>query len=129
MKKLTIFAVTLFLITGVVYAKDYEVSKKAGDYNVVIRIDKNPPVAGDNNVEIAIMDASGKAIPDAKVVLTYSMAAMAGMPAESYKTDVGLKGNVYKAKINYSMSGSWNNEVKITRNGKTVAARFTIDAK
>jgi hypothetical protein len=129
MKRLAIFAVALLLIAGVVYAKDYEVTKKAGDYNVLIKIDKNPPIAGENNLEIAITDASGKAITDAKVVVNNSMAAMAGMPAISYKVDAELKGNVYKAKINYSMSGSWNNEVRVTREGKTVSARFTVDAK
>ena len=120
---------SLLLITGVVYAKDYEVSKKAGDYNVLIKIDKNPPVAGNNNVEIAVTDASGKAITDATVVLNYSMPAMPGMPAANYKTDAQLAGTVYKAKVNYSMAGPWNNELKITSGGKTTTARFTIDAK
>jgi hypothetical protein len=129
MKRLVIFIMALFLIAGVVYAKDYEVSKKAGDYNVLIKIDKNPPVAGENNVEIGITDASAKAVTDAKVGINYSMPAMAGMPAANYKADAELKGTVYKAKINYSMAGSWNNEVKITRGGKTVSARFTVDAK
>jgi len=112
-----------------VYAKDYEVNKKAGDYNVIIKIDKNPPIAGENNLEIAITDASGKAVTDAKVVFSYSMPAMAGMPAANYKADAELKGTVYKTKANYSMSGSWNNEVRVAREGKTVSARFTIDAK
>ena len=129
MKKLTVLVMALLLIAGVVYAKDYEVTKKAGDYNVVIRIDKNPPVAGDNNVEIMITDASGKHVTDAKVVLNYSMPAMAGMPAMSYKADAQPKGNVYTTKVNYSMAGSWNNEMRITRADKTVSARFTIDAK
>lgn len=129
MKRLAIFAVALFLIAGVVYAKDYEVNKKAGDYNVLIKIDKNPPVAGENNVDIGITDASAKAVTDAKVVINYSMPAMAGMPAASYKADAELKGTLYKAKINYSMAGSWNNEIKITRGDKTVTARFTVDAK
>jgi hypothetical protein len=129
MKKLTMAMMTLLLIAGIAYAKDYEVSKKAGDYNVLIKIDKNPPVAGKNNMEIAITDASGKAVIDAKVVLSYSMPAMAGMPAMSYKADAEPKGNVYKTKVDYSMAGSWNNELKITRGGKTASARFTIDAK
>jgi hypothetical protein len=129
MKRLTIFAMALLLIAGVVYAKDYEVTKKAGDYNVLIKLDRNPPIAGENNITIAITDKSGKAITDAKVVFNYSMPAMAGMPAMSYKVDADLKEIVYKAKVNYSMSGSWNNEVKVTREGKTVSARFTVDAK
>jgi len=86
-------------------------------------------VAGKNNVEIAITDASNKAVTDAKVALAYSMPPMPGMAPMNYKTDAELKGNVYRAKVDYSMAGSWNNEVKIIREGKTVAVRFTIDAK
>ena len=129
MKRFIIFTMVLFLMSGIVFARDYEVNKKAGDYNVLAKMDKNPPVAGENNLEIAITDASGKAVTDAKIVFNYSMPAMAGMPAANYKADAELKGTVYKAKVNYSMSGSWNNEIRITRGGKTVSARFTVDAK
>jgi hypothetical protein len=129
MKKLLVLVVALLMAATVVYAKDYEVTKKAGDYNVVIRIDKNPPVAGPNNMEVAVTDASGKNVTDAKVMVNYSMPAMAGMPPMSYKAEVPLKGNAYKTTVNYSMSGSWNNEIRISRGGKTSSAKFTIDAK
>ena len=129
MKKLLVLAVALLIAATIVYAKDYEVAKKAGDYNVVVKIDRNPPVAGPNNMEIAITDASGKGVTDAKVVINYSMPAMAGMPAMSYKADAQFRGTMYKASVNYSMSGSWNNEIKITRAGKTQSAKFTVDAK
>jgi hypothetical protein len=129
MKKLLVLVVALLMAATIVYAKDYEVAKKAGDYNVVVKIDRNPPVAGPNNMEIAITDASGKGVTDAKVVINYSMPAMAGMPAMSYKADALLKGTVYKTSVNYSMSGSWNNEIKITRADKTQSAKFTVDAK
>ena len=129
MKRLMVIVMALILVAGVVYAKDYEVAKKAGDYNIVIKIDKNPPVAGLNNVEITITDASARAVTDAKVVVNYSMPAMAGMPAMSYKADAPLKGAAYKTSVNYSMPGSWNNEIKITRDSKTQSAKFTVDAK
>lgn len=129
MKSLVVVIVALFLIAGVAYAKEYELNKKAGDYNVLIKIDKNPPVAGKSNVEIAITDGSGQAVTDAKVVLGYSMPPMAGMAPMNYKTDAELKGNTYRAKVDYSMAGSWNNEIRITRAGKTVSVKFTIDAK
>ncbi|MBA4418051.1 MAG: hypothetical protein C0392_09100 [Syntrophus sp. (in: bacteria)] len=129
MKRLTILVMALLLLAGVVHAKDYEVSKKAGEYGVLIKMDRNPPVAGNNNVEITVTDVSGKVVTDAKVVFNYSMAPMPGMPAANYKTDTQPAGMVYKAKVNYSMAGPWSNEVKITRGGKTVTAKFTIDAK
>ncbi len=129
MKRLALVAVIFLLAAGIAYAKDYEVTKKAGDYNVAVKIDKNPPVVGDNNVSIEITDASGHHARDAKVVVDYSMPAMPGMPAMNYKANAELKGDAYKAKMNLSMSGSWNIAVKITRVGKTSTMKFTVDAK
>ena len=128
MKKLAIITLILILIAGIAYAKDYEVKKKAGEYDVEVKIDKNPPIVGDNNITIEIKDASGKYVTDAKVKVEYSMPAMPGMPAMNYKTDTELKGDEYKAKMNLSMSGSWNIAVKITRSGKTATMKFNVDA-
>lgn len=129
MKKLVAFTLILLLVAGIAYAKDYEVKKKAGEYDVEIKIDKNPPVVGDNNMEIEIKDASGKYVTDAKVKVEYSMPAMPGMPAMNYKTDAALKGNEYKATMNLSMSGAWNIAVKIIRGGKTTTVKFNVDAR
>ena len=129
MKRLVVIVVALLLIAGIAYAKDYEVTKKAGEYNVNIKIDKNPPVVGDNNVSVEITDASGHHARDAKVVIDYSMPAMPGMPAASYRVDAELKGDEYKATMKPSMAGSWNITVKVTRAGKTSSAKFTVDVK
>jgi len=128
MKKLVVFTLILLLTAGIAYAKDYEVKKKAGGYDVIVKIDKNPPVVGDNNITIDIKDAAGKNVTDAKVKVEYSMPAMPGMPAMNYKTDTKLKGYGYKAKMNLSMSGAWNVAVKITRGGKTTSVKFNVDA-
>jgi len=120
----------ILLIAGIAYAKDYEVKKKAGDYAVDIKIDKNPPSVGKNNMEIEIKDAAGKYVTDAKVNVEYSMPAMPGMPAMDYKTDAKLeKEYEYKATIDLSMSGSWNITVKITRGDKTSKVKFSVDAQ
>jgi len=127
MKRVMFMIVAMLLITGIAYAKDYEVTKKAGEYNVIVKIDKNPPVVGYNNMKIDIRDASGKSVMDAKVKVEYSMPAMPGMPAMNYKTDAELKGNMYKAKMNISMTGPWNIAVKITKGGKKASMKFSID--
>ena len=119
----------LLLSTGVALAKDYEVKKKAGDFDVVVTIDKNPPVTGDNGVTIAIKDAGGKTVKDAKVVIDYSMPAMPGMPPMNYKADALLKGEAYAATMNLSMAGPWNIAVKISAGSKTGSMKFTVDAK
>ena len=129
MKRLTVLMVMVLLLAGTVYAKDYEVTKKVGDLTVDVKIDKNPPISGTNNMEIVVKDAGGKAVTDAKVLVEYSMPAMPGMPAMNYKTDAQLKGDAYKAAMNLSMSGSWNVSIKVTRANKTQTAKFTVDAK
>ena len=129
MKKLMMIGLVVLLSAGVALAKDYEVKKKAGDYDVEVAIDRNPPVVGDNKVTIEIKDSAGHHVRDAKVVVDYSMPAMPGMPPMNYKTDAVLKGDEYAAVMNLSMAGPWNIAVKITREGKTSSMKFTIDAK
>jgi len=118
----------LLLIAGLAYAKNYEVTKKAGEFTVAATIDRNPPVVGDNNISIVIKDAAGKTVTDAKVKVEYSMPAMPGMPAMNYKEDASLSGSAYNAKMNLSMSGSWNIAVKVSRGGKTSTMKFNVDA-
>lgn len=129
MKIAMVVVLVLLFITGVASAKDYEVTKKAGEYTVEVKIDRNPPVVGDNSMKIEIKDAAGKYVTDAKVVVDYGMPAMPGMAAMNYKTDAEAKGNEYRAKMNLSMSGSWNVAVKVTRAGKTSTMKFAVDAK
>jgi nitrogen fixation protein FixH len=129
MKKLLMIGFAMLLSTGVALAKDYEVKKKAGDFDVVVTIDKNPPVTGDNGVTVSVKDAAGKAVKDAKVVIDYSMPAMPGMPPMNYKADAMLRGDVYTATMNLSMAGPWNVAVKISAGSKTGSMKFTVDAK
>jgi len=130
MKKwIGVVASVILLITGIAYAKDYEVKKKAGDYDVEVKIDKNPPAVGKNNMEIEIKDAGGKYVTDANVKVEYTMPAMPGMPAMDYKADAKLDGYEYKATMDLSMSGSWNVVVKIIRGDKTSKVKFSVDAQ
>ncbi len=130
MKRILIFAVMMILAAGAAYAKNYEVTKKVGGYEVTVTLDKNPPVAGgDNNVTVTVKDASGKAVTDAKVFVDYSMPAMPGMPAMKYKAKATPGGSEYKGKMNFSMSGSWNVAVKVMRGGKTSTVKFSVDVQ
>jgi hypothetical protein len=128
MKRLTVVVMVLFMVTGVAFAKNYEVNKKAGEFDVTMIIDKNPPVVGDNMVVVTVKESTGKFVTDAKIVIDYSMPAMPGMPAMNYKTDASLKGDAYKATMNLSMSGGWNITIKITRGSQTTTAKFNVGA-
>lgn len=129
MKRFLMVVIGMLLISGAAYAKDYEVRKTAGDYDVVVSIDKNPPVVGDNHMTIEVKDAKGNYVTGLKVVVDYSMPGMAGMPPMDYKTDATADGNEYKATMNLSMGGSWNVVVKITHGEKTSKVKFSVDAQ
>jgi type 1 fimbria pilin len=129
MKKLVVFTMVLLLLAGAAYAKGYEVQKKAGQYDVTVTFDRNPPIAGDNGVSIVVKDATGKPVKDAQVKVEYTMPAMSGMPAMNYKADAVLQGDEYKTSMGLSMSGSWGIAVKIIKAGKTSTLKFTVDAK
>ena len=93
MKRVTLIftMIALLVVCGSVYAKDYEISKKAGDLSVLVKIDKNPPVTGINKMTVAIKDAAGKTVTDATVAIDYGMPAMPGMGAMNYKTQCHFK--------------------------------------
>lgn len=127
MKKIILLAMALALVAGVAYAKE-EYKKKAGDYTVIITLDKSPSV-GPNDVTINIKDAKGKDVTDAAVVVEYSMAAMPGMAPMNYKTTAVMKGGSYQASVKLSMAGPWTINAKITKGGKTQSAKISIDAR
>lgn len=127
MKRFAVVLVILFLAVGLVYAKDYVVLKKAGSYVVEVKLDKNPPITGPNKMEINIKDDKGVKVTDATVVVEYVMPAMPGMPAMNYKAKAELSGSLYLAKVNFSMSGAWAVNIKITRAGKTQVVKLNVD--
>jgi hypothetical protein len=129
MKKIFLLVLTAVLLsTSAVYAGGLEIKQKSGDYNVAVRLDKNPAIVGNNSMQIEIRDGLGHPVTDAKIRVNYSMPAMPGMPAMNYGTNAVLTGSAYAAKINLSMSGSWNVALRITRGGKTSTMKFNVDA-
>ena len=119
----------LILSAASVGARSYELRKKAGEYEAEVRIDRNPPSLGDNNIEIEIKDAGGKPLTEAKVLVNYYMPPMPRMAPMNYITDAKLKGEKYRATMNFIMSGPWIIAVKINHGGKTSTAKFNIDAQ
>ena len=129
MTKFLTFVLTIILISGIAFARGYEVKKKAGEYEAEIRIDKSPPVVGDNNIEIQIKDEGDKNVADAKVLVNYYMPPMPRMVPMNYTTDAKLKGEKYKARMNFIMSGPWIIAIKINRGGKIRTVKFNVDAQ
>ena len=129
MKRIALIICALFLAAGFAYGKDYEMTKKTGEYTVLVTIDRNPPITGKNNLAIGIKDGAGKDVTDALVAVDYVMPAMPGMPAMNYKADTNLKNKQYRTTLNFSMSGPWSISVKITRGAKTQTVKLNVDVK
>ncbi len=129
MKKILVSIVVLLLFAGAAHTKGYETKKKVGGYEAEVKMDRSPPVVGDNNIEIEIKDAGGNKLTDAKILVNYYMPPMPRMAPMNYITDAKLKGEKYKAKMNFIMSGPWIIAVKINHAGKTSTAKFTVNAQ
>jgi len=128
-KRTSALALSLALISSLAAARDLELRKTAGDYTVLVRIDRNPPVIGTNRVEVEIEDAAGARVTDAKVLFNYYMPPMPRMAPMNYKTPAKLKKDAYTVSMRLIMAGPWVIVVKITVGDKTTSARFQIDAR
>ena len=127
---LALFLILLLILSAAsASATSYGLRKKTGEYETEVKMDRNPPSLGDNNIEIEIKDARGKPLTEAKVLVNYYMPPMPRMAPMNYTTDAKLKGEKYKATMNFIMSGPWIIAVKITHGGKTSTAKFNVDAQ
>jgi uncharacterized GH25 family protein len=130
MNKFLLLLVLFVFWAGNAEAKNYEASKKAGDYGVEIVIDRNPPVAiGDNNIEIGIRDKSGKPVTDAQVIVNYYMPPMPRMAPMNYRTEAKMKKGKYYATMKFIMAGPWYIAVIIHHGGKTSTTKINVDAQ
>jgi len=129
MTKFFAFILVLLLIAGTAYSKGYEIRRSFGEYEAEVKIERYPPILGDNNIEVEIRDVGGKRITDAKVLVNYYMPPMPRMAPMNYIIDAKLKGEKYKATMNFIMSGPWVIAIKINHAGKTSTAKFNVDAQ
>jgi hypothetical protein len=127
MGKTVSIAICFLLAVGPAYSKGYEVIKKAGEYEVRIKMDRTPPILGDNNIEVEIRDAAGTPVTDAKVLINYYMPPMPRMAPMNYRVDAELDGEKYRACMNFIMSGPWVIATKIEVKGKRLSVKINID--
>ncbi|MBN2034196.1 MAG: FixH family protein [Deltaproteobacteria bacterium] len=118
----------LLLVVSEAYSKDLDLAGKAGIFEVRVRINKNPPILGKNQMEIDIGDSGGR-VTDASVMVNYYMPPMPRMAPMNYTTKADLKGEKYRVTMDLIMAGPWIIRVLITRDGKRATAKFNIDAQ
>lgn len=131
MKKSILFLI-FFLFSIDIYSahgRGLEFQKKVDNYDVLIRLDKHPPVLGDNPLEVEIKEPGGRPVTDAKVLVNYYMPPMPRMAPMNYKTDASFSKGKYKMTMNIIMSGPWIIRVLISRGGKTSIVKINVDAQ
>lgn len=123
-----LIALLVVLMVGTAFAKEPRpVKSKAKDFSVEIQMTKDPPVVGTNPVEIVITDEDGRAVRDAKVMVSAYLPTMPGMPEKRNAAAAKWEGGKYRARIDLAGRGSWEMSVVITQGGKTTTAKWEID--
>lgn len=130
MKRIILILTVLFLSVGLAYGMDYEVTKKAGDYTVQVKIDRNPPIVGDNNMMIWLKDATGNDVNGATMTIDYSKPTKKfWTSAKKYNSYASPHENNYHAILTIPSQGTWEVTLNINHKGKSVSTKFTIDVK
>jgi nitrogen fixation protein FixH len=84
----------------------------------------NPPVVGDNTLDVTVTDAAGKPITGLKLATTVAMVSMDMGTAHPPVTETG--GGHYAATVNFSMAGLWR--VVVQGDGGKLKGNFDFQA-
>lgn len=120
---------TACIACGPAAAAGYMESKRVAGYEVSIRLDRNPPILGENNLEIEIRRANAQNVADAVVLVNYYMPPMPRMAPMNYRTDAPYRNGKYKTVLRLIMEGPWVIAVKINRLNRTITAKFNINVR
>jgi len=103
----------------------HEVKEKDG-YRLVLESEK-PLVVGNNAIKVTVFQ-NGTKKDDVKVKIKFFMPEMPGMPYMEYKTKLKKEGSAYIGKVNFSMGGTWQYQLKWKdREGKVHMVRGSVN--
>jgi hypothetical protein len=126
---LSILIFFLLVAASTIQAGDLRMANRQGAYGVEIAINRNPPIVGDNRIEISITDGNGRRVSEAQVLVNYYMPPMPRMAPMNYTTPATLKGDAYQAVMHLIMDGPWIIALKITQGGQRSTVKFHINAR
>jgi Cu(I)/Ag(I) efflux system membrane fusion protein len=100
----------------------------AGDFQVRLALEPDPPVAGDNTLRVDLRDAQGKPVENARLAFLYDMPAMGAMPEmKGDGESQALGGGRYTVKYPLAMLGDWTLTLDIEAQGHAPATlRFKV---
>jgi hypothetical protein len=86
--------------------------------------DPSPPKRGSNKLRVTLLDSSGKPIANAKVSITFFMAAMPAMGMAAMRTQVTASdegGGAYGATIEIPSGGTWQVTIVASKESRAIA--------
>ncbi|HEY2031923.1 MAG TPA: efflux RND transporter periplasmic adaptor subunit [Myxococcales bacterium] len=100
----------------------------AGDFQVRLALQPDPPVAGDNTLRVELRDAEGKSVENARLSFLYDMPAMGAMPEmKGDGESKPLGGGRYAVTYPLAMLGDWSLTLGIEAEGHPAASlRFKV---
>jgi RND family efflux transporter MFP subunit len=94
--------------------------------DIAFRTTPDPPKTGDNQMEVMVKDASGKAVDGAEVSVRFYMPAMPTMNMPAMKSEAKLTaagGGVYRGPAQVMMAGQWQATVTVMRGGQRLGSK------
>jgi hypothetical protein len=95
-----------------------------GTYTISTRVEPDLPTGGkENTIHVTVQEGTGKAVSDAQVHLTFTMAAMPEMKMPEMKNtaDLPWNGSDYAGPVQIMMAGNWTVDVEARRGGEVLA--------
>jgi Cu(I)/Ag(I) efflux system membrane fusion protein len=91
---------------------------KAGDLDIRLALEPDPPTTGDNVLRVTLTDASGKPVDGARIAFLYDMPAMGAMPEmKGGGEPLSLGGGRYRITYPLQMNGDWTLTLGIEASG------------
>src|SRR5258708_25426073 len=107
-KLASLLALVLVGFVAASCAKQKSTAAKAGDLDVQVAIEPDPPTTGENRLRISIRDESGKPVDGAQLAFEYDMPAMGAMPEMKGGGEVKAEGGGrYTVAYPLLMQGDW----------------------
>ncbi len=103
-----LFALVLFGFVAASCAKQRPAAVKAGDLDVQVAIEPDPPTMGENRLRVSVRDETGKPVDGAELAFEYDMPGMGAMPEMKGGGEVKAEGGGrYTVAYRLTMQGDW----------------------
>jgi hypothetical protein len=109
------------------------VAESTGSVAIEVRVQPDPPRAGENSLEVTVRRLDLAPVTDAAVTAVFSMPAMPAMNMPAMRSTATLShgsSGTYRGSASLSMAGTWNVVVTVSRGDEELGQRrFSVVAK